>query len=225
MLHLDNRMSLRYWPSLLLARSLYDWLPVKLLYIFNDLLFSYFAIYVAIYIGMTAVSYMVLAKIWMKMLIQNINGNISFTLAIGMFKEQLVFNKLANSVLAEHILPAILVGGAFVFGSLLVALIAGSRTLPVSISLNFALASVIIICSQRFIIFVGAQLCELSGLLKRNLLTRGGRIPSRYELKILKSCSQVRIYMGTHFYFGSSTYVSYLEVIKENTISFILLVS
>lgn len=67
-LHLTSRGSLRYWPARYLNKSVYNFLPFAVFYAFNDLVYSYFAIFGSVYVLVIVISFMALTTIWLTLL-------------------------------------------------------------------------------------------------------------------------------------------------------------
>lgn len=224
LLHFENRNSYRYWPSIYLPKSLYNSLPTKVIYALNDLLFSYFGLLCTMFTIMAAVSYLGLAYIWLKTINENIKFGMPVKIAIQLYREQLVLNKIANAVLADSLVPTFLLGGGFVLGQILVALIKSYREQPLSVLANLVVALILIVWAVWFVIDVGGKCWETSVRIKQNLILYGpqSKKTSTIMWKTINAQLEVRIYMRSDFYFKSTTYFAFLETILTNSITVIL---
>lgn len=203
-------------------RALYDFLPVKILYALNDLLFSYLAIFASSLVVMMTVSYMALAQIWVTKLSENIKSGLSLHTGIRVLKEQLILNKIANSVFSGHIMPTYLVGGGFVFAQIIIALVKTYKSQSVAILANLAIAIILMVWMGKYVIDMGGQLWSASLEIKRNLILKGCKSLPSLESRRVMACMEVRIYMRNDFYFKSTTYYSYLDFVLSYVISYIL---
>lgn len=220
-MHLGNRRSYRYWPSVYMPSTLYDFFLVKILYALNDLWFSYLGIFCSMYVMLT-VSYLALAQIWITLVYENVKSGLTFHLGIRIFKEQLVFNKIANSVISGRLIPTFLLGGGLVLGQLVIALLKTYKKQPVTILANFIIVTILMIWACQYVIDIGGKLWESSVQIKKYLILRGCKILPSLESRRVLACTEVRIYMRDDFYFKSTTYYSYLELILNYVITFIL---
>lgn len=227
-LHFQNRYSYRYWPALYISNSVYNSLPVKILYALTDLLFSYFGIICSLYAILATASYLGLAHIWTVKLNECIKYGLSFNVGIKVYKEQLVLNKIANSVLANKLIPTFMLGGGFVLGQIVVTLIKSYHSQSVTILTNFVVGLFLLVWAFQFVIDVGGQCWEVSVKIKRNFFVVMNKVEKfrfKMESKTVNACLEVRIYMRSDFYFKSTTYFAYLETVLSNAITVVLATS
>lgn len=174
------------------------------------------------YVAMITLSYLGLANIWIQLLCENVKLGLSPHVSLQVYKEQLILNKLANSILSCKLIPTFLICGGFVLAHVIITLIKTFNEQTSVVRANFIIVMILLLLAFQYIIDVGGKLWKNSLEFKRQLAEKTAGKGFSQERRIMKACIEARIYMRDDFYFKSATYFSYLEWILNYVMTFIL---
>ncbi|CAL8120964.1 unnamed protein product [Orchesella dallaii] len=220
MQYLQNRYSLRFWPSKFVNRTLYDSPIFITLFAITDLIYSYIVVFPAILIVLLILSYVAFAQIWIKWLRDNIDKWKSPPWKyIRLYKEQQVINHLANAVFSDKMVPYMLFAGITVFVVGFSTVVRPQESSSIVVILNAALSVSILFCAYQFLLESGGRIVHFSADIKAI-----GSIKFKCAVDRLgiKGCREIRMYIGSTMYFKSTSFASFAQTVLDRLVDFLL---
>lgn len=143
-------------------------------------------------------------------------------LAVKIYKEQLVLNRLTNSSFADSIVPNFVGGGGFVLTVLVVTIVQSYDSHPPTVLFNYMFSSLLLLILAEYVFQVGGNIRTISNEALHHLSRPLLRGQKSLGWRSIRSCRELRIYVGHSMYFIPLSFMLFVKHILEMSINILL---
>jgi len=170
------------------------------------------------FVGFVVVLYLQKMRFWLEMIRTKLQRNGLSIIGIKQYRLMQTINKIAYTCIGQLLLPSVYFTFYCITLSLWTTIIKSSKSMTIGIFFNFGFFAIFDVYGMDLLVKAGGCVLEYSQSIQICLKRSQNPLMRRY----LRSCNDVRVYVGPVFYSDKSSFTVCLNSIINNMITIIL---